>query len=153
MPRPASDRRVASSSPWYAAGIRFQCRSCGSCCRGEPGFVWVQPDEIDLMSRHLHISTRDFRSLYLRRVNFHLSLKERPDGDCVLFHNGCTVYPVRPRQCRTFPFWEDALRSPEWFKRALRDCPGFGSGKLYSRREIESIAHEGLPTEPPHADD
>ena len=140
-----------SSGPWYHQGIRFACRSCGSCCRGEPGVVWVAPDEVELMSRHLGISRKDFRARYLRRIGFRVSLVERPDGDCILYHNGCSVYPVRPRQCRTFPFWPDAMRSPEWFKRALRDCPGAGSGKLYSRSEIESIIREGRATEPPDA--
>ena len=44
------------------------------------------------------------------------SLVEFPNGDCVFFHGEsrtCQVYPVRPRQCRTWPFWNSDLSSPK----------------------------------------
>ena len=37
------------------------------------------------------------------------------------------IYPVRPTQCRTWPFWEDNLKSPQAWKNASergRGCPG-----------------------------
>ncbi len=134
------------STPWYAKGLRFQCQRCGRCCGGEPGYVWVTRDEITQMSTHLGISVRDFRSRFLRRVGLRLSLIEKPNGDCILLQNGCSVYPVRPRQCRTFPFWEDALDNPENFQTIIKACPGVGKGKLYSRDEIETICRQGFPT-------
>ena len=142
-PQPSS----STPTPWYARGIRFQCQRCGSCCGGEPGYVWVTRQDIIQMSAHLGISTADFRARFLRRVGFRLSLTERPNGDCILLQDGCSVYPLRPRQCRSFPFWDDALRSPEWFRRVLRGCPGVGKGRLYSRTEIDSISRQGFPTE------
>ena len=135
------------TSPWYQEGIRFACRRCGRCCAGEPGVVWVNAREVHAMSLHLGISTDDFRVRFLRRVSFRISLRERPNGDCVLLDNGCSVYPVRPRQCRSFPFWKEALHSPESFKQAIRSCPGVGSGKLYSPAEIDRISEEGFPAE------
>ena len=131
--------------PWYAEGIRFECQKCGRCCRGEPGVVWVNRDEIVGMSEHLGISVDEFRHRYLRRVGFRLSLKERDNGDCVLYRDGCAAYPVRPRQCRTFPFWPEALRSQGWFDRFVKDCPGVGKGRLYTREEIEEVAR-GMAT-------
>ena len=143
-------RDTSEKKVWYADGIRFQCQRCGCCCGGEPGYVWVERPEIVRMSEHLGISVAEFRSRYLRRVGFRLSLIEKPNGDCILLRDGrCTVYSVRPLQCRTFPFWEDALNDPEWFQRALRGCPGVGKGKLYTLAEIERISTLGFPTENP----
>jgi Fe-S-cluster containining protein len=50
------------------------------------------------------------------------------------------VYPVRPRQCRTWPFWESNLRSPETWAETCRVCPGSGTGRLYQIEEIHSQA-------------
>ena len=136
-----------SSVPWYADGLRFECQKCGRCCRGEPGVVWVSKAEIEKISAHLGISPGEFRTKYVRRVGFRLSLKELDNGDCVLYQNGCVVYPVRPAQCRTFPFWSEALRSREWYDEVLENCPGKGKGRLYSREEIEEILRGGSAAE------
>ena len=43
------------------------------------------------------------------------SLVEYANGDCVFFDSerrSCKVYALRPRQCRTWPFWESNLRHP-----------------------------------------
>lgn len=141
-----------AAEPWYASGIRFECQRCGRCCRGEPGVVWVAPHEIDRMSRHLGISHQDFRTLYLRRLGFRVSLRERPDGDCILFNNGCSVYPVRPTQCSAFPFWKRALDSLETFRSVTRNCPGAGRGRVYSLAEICSASNGLTSAESSHDD-
>ena len=136
----SSKKTRRGGEPWYAEGIRFACQKCGQCCRGEPGVVWVNREEVARMSEYLGVSDHEFRRRYLRRVGFRLSLKELDNGDCVLYRDGCMVYPVRPRQCRTFPFWPEALRSRGWFDQFVRNCPGVGKGRLYSREEIEEVS-------------
>ena len=131
---------------WYARGIRFECQKCGQCCRGEPGVVWVSQYEIKRIAEHLGLAKKEFRRKYLRRVGFRVSLKEYDNGDCFLYEDGCVAYPVRPRQCQTFPFWPDALRSRKWFDRMARGCPGIGKGKLYTCEEIETISRKGSMT-------
>ena len=57
-----------------------------------------------------------FEELYVRKIGIRKSLKEFPNGDCVFFdgeQRKCTVYEARPRQCRTWPFWDSNLRSVE----------------------------------------
>jgi Fe-S-cluster containining protein len=49
---------------------------------------------------------------------------------------GCTVYPVRPRQCRTWPFWECNTESPAAWARAAAECPGCNQGELIPAEEI-----------------
>jgi Fe-S-cluster containining protein len=46
------------------------------------------------------------------------------------------VYPVRPPQCRTWPFWESNLESPEAWQKTCDDCPGSGQGELIPVEEI-----------------
>ena len=126
---------------WYHAGLRFECQRCGGCCRGEPGYVWVRDLEIAAIARFLALSRDQFLERYVRQVFGDLSLTERPNGDCVLWSpDGCLIYPVRPTQCRTFPFWNEYVRSPEAWEAAGRRCPGVGKGRLYTAAEIQHLA-------------
>ncbi len=65
-------------------------------------------------------------------------LREKANGDCVFYESGrgCTVYQARPRQCRTWPFWESNLRTPEDWERTKELCPGSGQGELIPAEEI-----------------
>ena len=131
---------------WFAEGIHFDCRRCGMCCRGEPGFVWATIPEIEAMAKAVGMSADDFRKRYVRREGTRLSLKERTNGDCVMWREGCLVYEVRPAQCRTFPFWTGALRSKSTFEEWSRGCPGVGSGKLYTGEEVRAISRNERDT-------
>jgi len=67
-----------------------------------------------------------------------LSLKEKPNLDCILWENGgCSVYDARPLQCRSFPFWSSCVSSAEEWEFHAAQCPGIGTGPLHDRREIE----------------
>ncbi|HUW55147.1 MAG TPA: YkgJ family cysteine cluster protein [Planctomycetota bacterium] len=125
---------------WFAEGIRFECRRCGTCCRGEPGYVWVTTEEIRRMAEHLGMAPVDFAKEYVRREGTKLSLKEHENGDCVLWKESCVVYECRPAQCRGFPFWTHALKSKAAFAEVTRTCPGVGTGRLYTVEDILAIA-------------
>jgi len=129
-----------SNQPWYANGLRFECTQCGDCCTGAPGFVWVNAEEISALARLVGIDDVDeFERLYVRKVGVRKSLVEFPNGDCVFFDNdkrNCSVYSARPRQCKTWPFWNSNLRSPEAWEQTCQQCPGSGKGKLYSVDQI-----------------
>jgi uncharacterized protein len=123
---------------WYKDGLRFECTECGACCTGAPGFVWVNKSEIEGMAACLDMEVAEFETRYVRQVGIRKSLIERPNYDCVFLHGGrCDVYPVRPRQCRTWPFWESNLSSPERWNDAAEACPGCNHGKLFTLLEIE----------------
>src|SRR3954471_609583 len=102
------------SEPWYQDGLRFRCTQCGDCCTGVPGYVWVSDEEIEDIARHRGEPVAEVAAVYSREVGRRRSLRERANGDCVFFERGkgCTVYPVRPRQCRTWPFWESNVATP-----------------------------------------
>ncbi|WP_408938899.1 YkgJ family cysteine cluster protein [Helicobacter sp. MIT 00-7814] len=46
--------------------------------------------------------------------------------ECIFFENGkCAIYPVRPKQCRDFPFWESHKILDADSKKALSlECKG-----------------------------
>jgi uncharacterized protein len=127
--------------PWYHAGLRFTCSQCGDCCTGAPGHVWVNNEEIAAIAAVVGIDVEQFEDQYVRRVGARKSLKEFPNGDCVFFNNetrGCSVYSARPRQCRTWPFWDSNLKTPEDWKHTCSACPGSGQGKLHDLEAIEA---------------
>jgi Fe-S-cluster containining protein len=131
------------SEVWYADGLRFRCTQCGDCCTGAEGYVWVNQAEIDAMAARLGMEPAAFEEAYVRRVGIRRSLTERPGGDCVLLDaetRGCTVYTDRPRQCRTWPFWDSNLRSPEAWDEAAAACPGCNKGQLVPLETIREQA-------------
>lgn len=130
----------AAASPWYAAGLRFECVRCGACCTGAPGVVRVEDDEIAPLAAALGMSGDEVVRELLRCDGRALRLYEWPNGDCVLYDpgsRGCRVYQARPRQCRRWPFWERVLRTPEDWQRTSLECPGCGRGPLVARDAIE----------------
>jgi len=83
------------------------CTQCqGNCCNGESGNIFVNQEEIKAISEFLGIEASRFVEEYLIKVSYKFSIKEiRTDRDyaCVFFDNkrkGCSIYPVRPHQCR-----------------------------------------------------
>ena len=125
-------------APWFAAGLPFTCTECGHCCTGEPGFVWVTDAEVGRIAKHLGQPVHEVRAVYTRTARGDRTLRERANGDCVFWDagRGCTVYPVRPAQCRTWPFWESNTATPDDWDRTVEVCPGAGTGELISVDEI-----------------
>ncbi len=101
------------------------CKDCdGNCCIGESGYIWVSPKEIEEIAGFLKMDVEKFKEMYLIKVGYKYSLKEKPYKNgfaCIFFAKGCSIYPVRPKQCRTFPFWD-------YFKTRVnelkKECPG-----------------------------
>ena len=150
-PRPRSKGSQASSpEPWYAGGRRFTCTQCGNCCRGpEPGYVEVSEAEVGAIAEFLELDLEAFGKRYLRRASHGVvSLTEKANLDCVFWEEGvgCEVYPVRPVQCRTFPFWPEVLESEDHWVEYSAECPGMDRGKRYSLEQILEIMVGGRAT-------
>jgi Fe-S-cluster containining protein len=133
-------------SLWYVAGLHFECLGCGQCCSGpEQGFIWITQPEIELAAEFLKITTSQFKKQYLRRVGHRTTIIEHDvTNDCIFLRKidgkkKCVIYPVRPNQCRTWPFWSsNLLNQNEWNETAKR-CSGINRGKFYSFEEIQEI--------------
>lgn len=126
------------TEPWYPNGLRFSCTRCGHCCTGTPGFVWVNDEEIAAIAEFRGESVEKVTQLFTRPERRRRSLRERANGDCVFLNEdrSCGIYPVRPRQCRTWPFWESNLATPEDWRQTCDRCPGAGQGELIPVEEI-----------------
>lgn len=105
------------------------CAACGgACCVGESGYIWVNFKEIKAISNYLTISIEEFAQKYLKRVKNRYSLQETKTKDdgyaCVFFDDKsrlCQIYPVRPKQCVSFPFWEQFKND---IQSLTKECPG-----------------------------
>jgi hypothetical protein len=143
-----------TNQKWYANGLAFSCQGCGNCCSGpEEGYVWADKHEIEAMARHLHITAEQFKKQYARRVGIRFSLIEKQPGkDCIFLTKtqngkGCEVYPVRPLQCRTWPFWNENIRTRENWDAAAEKCPGMNNDIWYDFDAIEAIRKGDLTTQ------
>jgi uncharacterized protein len=127
-----------NSQPWYRDGLRFRCTRCGNCCTGEPGNVWVDDAEIDALSEFIGETRTEFVARFTKLGQRGRTLREKSNGDCVFYdrEQGCTVYAVRPRQCRTWPFWESNVRTEAAWEHTCGICPGAGKGGLIPAEEI-----------------
>ncbi|MDF3127727.1 YkgJ family cysteine cluster protein [Kiritimatiellaeota bacterium B1221] len=128
-----------------ADGVRFSCTDCGLCCSGAPGKVRVSEEEIREISEYRNQSETDFRSSETRVVKGEVLLKEKENGDCVFFvNNRCQIHEVKPRQCRTYPFWFQNVRNDRAWQKTCKECPGIGQGKWYSPEEIVEVVMDEL---------
>ena len=102
--------------------------------------VWVDQGEVQALARAMNMDEDSFRDRFARRIGARWSLVEYPDGDCIFLDpqtRGCSVYEARPTQCRTWPFWSSNLKTRKAWEQTCQDCPGAGTGRLYSLSEIE----------------
>ncbi len=130
-----------ADEPWYKDGLAFTCTQCGNCCTGAEGVVWVTQEEQQKIAEYIGKSIGEMKLEHTRLVGRRTSLKEFANGDCTFFDGqgrGCTIYPVRPRQCRTWPFWDSNLETPEDWEAIKPGCPGAGQGKLHQIEHIEA---------------
>ena len=138
----SAQKNKSTKKRWYQKGLKFNCTGCGDCCTGAAGYVWVNQEEIAKLADLLNQSVDEFENMYIRKIGIRKSLKELPVSfDCVFLDSEtrkCQVYKARPRQCRTWPFWDSNLKTPEDWERTCQVCPGSGTGKLYSLGDIEN---------------
>ena len=137
--------------PWYKDGLRFECQRCAGCCGGFPGYVWLTEEEIGEAAEHLGISPDEFIEEYVRHIGDRYTLKEVGNWNCIMLGDArrcsggdseCRIYPVRPAQCRTFPFWDENLQRRDYWDAAAADCPGMNRGRLHSCEDIERRRRE-----------
>lgn len=101
--------------------------------------------EIELIAGHLKMTPGQLRQEYLRRVGLRTTIIEHETTkDCIFLRKiggkkQCLIYPVRPSQCRTWPFWTDNLSGPNAWNSAGMRCPGINRGRHYTAKQIERI--------------
>lgn len=104
------------------------CANCnGNCCIGESGYIWIDEDEIKNLATFLNLEIKDVKNRYLDKYYGKYTIKEKKIDNsnyaCIFFDvskRRCLIYDYRPKQCRTFPFWE---HFKENYEEVLKECP------------------------------
>ena len=131
--------------PWYADGLHFECQEeCGRCCsnHGDYSFVYLDEPDIRALSEFFGLKRKQFLTRYTKKDDGFVVL--RMDAPACPFLEGyrCSVYEARPVQCRTFPFWEEHLESPEVWDRTEEFCPGINRGRRHPLKKIRHSLKE-----------
>jgi len=131
---------------WYINGLNFECNQCGRCCSGPgEGYIWVTRPEIKFIADFLKMPVSQLRHKFLRRVGLRTSIiEDTASKDCIFLQNAagqkqCSIYPVRPNQCRTWPFWSENLSTPDAWEKTSRKCAGVNRDRVRNFEEIEKI--------------
>jgi len=138
------ENRPDEKTYFFDKGLKFECLSCGKCCNGAPGIIIVLKNEIEAISNFLELDNETFIKHFLYPYSDEYSIREDDTGRCIFVENGCSIYAVRPLQCRTYPFWFTNLCSIQEWEDVLKKCPGAGQGRLYSKDEILEIAEASM---------
>ena len=105
-----------------------KCAECGGkCCIGESGYIFLDKSEMGKIAEFLGVDFGDFTRRFVRQVGAKYSLIEKPYQNgfaCIFFDEStrqCQIYPVRPAQCKEFPFWDIFKNNSDGAK---RECEG-----------------------------
>ena len=134
-----------ASKPWYDKGLRFSCQRSGNCCKshGRYEFVYLADQDVQAIAAHLGLAESTFRRRHCAQDGGYTILKiTEPDCPFLEADNSCSIYPVRPKQCATWPFWDENLVEENWKGPVKECCPGIDQGELHSAEEAERIARE-----------
>lgn len=80
----------------------YGCQKCNLCCKAYTPVVFDW--EIKRISKVLRTKPKKFRKKYLVKLNLPLNEYELKSPCPFLKDNVCSIYPVRPKICRIFPF-------------------------------------------------
>ncbi len=131
------------SSYYQRASLRFECTGCGECCSGGPDYyVFLTEREAEAIRRHLGLTAAWFKRRYLRRTpEGDRVINNQGGGRCVFLtrDNRCTVYAVRPLQCRTYPFWPEVVESRAQWRVEARRCEGIDRGQVIPLARIRAL--------------
>ena len=129
--------------------FRFACQpECSACCQME-GQVYLTEGDLARIAGFLGLAPEEFEERYVYRTARQIRLR-KPQGKQCHFHvdNLCAVHPVKPVQCRVFPFWPELVESPEEWEKTAAYCPGIGKGELVQievARERASEMYRAYP--------
>lgn len=136
---------------YHKTPVRFKCTQCSQCCYGgKYAYVRASTQEIENIILFMNIEAEIFRNDYLIKLVDHgygIRMKQSliakavgKKGHCMLLNEDgkCSVYHVRPIQCRTYPFWPEILISEEKWNSEVNRCEGINRGDIVDIEHIEN---------------
>ena len=129
---------------WYENGIRFECSKCGKCCvsHGDYQYVYLGKSDVEAIASYLNLAVDEFFWKHCKAEDGWICLRQNRDRCRFLGRHGCQIYPVRPGQCTSWPFWTENLVYETWFSKVVPACEGVGRGRLITAEKIDKIAKE-----------
>jgi Fe-S-cluster containining protein len=110
-------------------------------------YLFLDEREAEGIRAYLKLSCRWFRRRYLRRLpdGDRVASWQR-DGRCVFLDESgaCGIYPVRPMQCRTYPFWPEIITRQRNWQGESRRCEGINRGEEVPVTRIRELVGAGL---------
>ena len=108
---------------------KLGCDICDKCCVNR-GDIKITPVNIIEISRYMQLSLHEFVEIYTEKINdqpMELVIKARGEHNRCIMNDGitsrCTIHPVRPMQCATFPLVPVDLEKDIFYKQDTCDCP------------------------------
>jgi len=104
-------------------GDIFKCQKCGDCCKGYGG-TFITEKEIEKIAAHIRTDIDTFIENYCQSSGGKWMIAQAGDMYCVFWDGLCTIHPVKPRMCKTWPFIESILvDTNNWYIMSSL-CPG-----------------------------
>lgn len=131
--------------------LKFGCTGCARCCvAGNGYFVYLDNATAGRIRSYLCLSAGWFRRRYLMKTDAgDTVLSCQADGRCIFLQDDsrCRIYPVRPLQCRTYPFWPEITHSKAAWQREARRCEGIDRGPVVPVARIRRMLNACLSEE------
>ncbi len=126
-----------------AEGFRFACMpGCKNCCE-QKGYVYLTETDLRRTAGFLRMTVAAFEQKYVYRTRHLLRLRKPRGSQChFLRDHGCGIHPVKPTQCRAFPFWPELVTSNEAWRETALYCPGIGAGGLVTIEAAVRVAND-----------
>ena len=114
---------------WWAEGVRFTCQpDCGRCCDEPGGIVYLSRNDVERLAQHANLTVPEYlkKDCTTTLDGRYVLRSNQSDGICIYLDENeqCTIYEVRPQQCKAFPWWAENLRSQRSWKQVKASCPG-----------------------------
>ncbi|KXZ44484.1 hypothetical protein GPECTOR_67g324 [Gonium pectorale] len=96
-----------------------------------PAQIWVSPDEIRRIAKYLNMSVQRFLDTHTKQYSKYKGWRMLKTGEanasCIFLgaDNKCSIHPVRPSQCSTYPWWPELMVDREWEWEKANVCEGF----------------------------
>ena len=116
------------------------------------GYVYLTEEDLTNAAAHVGLSAAVFEERYVYRTRHTLRLR-KPGGKAqchFLGEGGCSIHPVKPAQCRVFPFWPELVESRREWTNTGKWCPGIGKGPLIQITAAMETASEMKRAFPDH---
>jgi Fe-S-cluster containining protein len=123
--------------------FRFECqKGCTACC-DQKGYVNLTESDIHNIAAFLNMEPSDFERAYIERKPYLRRLRTGRHQPCPFLKDaGCSIHPVKPAQCRLFPFWPNIASSAGSWQQTGAWCPGIGQGPLVQIETVQAAMAE-----------